>query len=131
MYGHKRAASVLVVNDNLAHRQIAKSILEAEGYSVFLASCTVAAQDVFRKHASEISLVLLDLAISDSERLHAVRGLRAIRPSVPVIALVDASYARSRRTPGFIEILEKPYTASELLDIVESALAPPVRVLTS
>ena len=54
------AGTILVVDDENAVRELTKKALERYGYRVLLAESGPEAIDIFKRHPSEISLVILD-----------------------------------------------------------------------
>jgi two-component system cell cycle sensor histidine kinase/response regulator CckA len=126
-------AVVLVVDDDRSVREVAKRALESQGYTVLLADSGLAAIDVFRRHAAEIAVVILDLSMPKMGGDAALPELKRMRPEVRVV--VSSGYAvdetmkffRGERVSGFIQ---KPYTPNDLREKVmlcmESGTASPV-----
>jgi PAS domain S-box-containing protein len=119
------ARTILVVDDEDIVRRTTRAVLERKGYRVLLAENGQQAVEMFREHAPEISLVLLDLTMPVMGGEEAVRYLHAIRHDVPI--LVSSGYNESEvvrrfagsRVAGFAR---KPYTASALLDRIKAIL---------
>ena len=63
----KGIGTILVIDDEEIVRSAAKNALAYYGYSVLLAENGKAAVELFQQHANEISLVLLDLTIAQSQ----------------------------------------------------------------
>ena len=118
--------TVLVVDDEPVVLRTARNALERIGCAVLSAESGPVAIDLFRQHAAEISLVILDLSMPGMSGIEVLPQLRKIRPDIPV--LVSSGYSESEtlrlftgyRISGF---LQKPYTSQRLVERVEAAVA--------
>ncbi|MDQ6706332.1 MAG: response regulator, partial [Acidobacteriota bacterium] len=121
---------ILVVDDEEVVRGIAKTALERYGYRVILAENGREAVDLFQERSGEISLVLLDMTMPVMSGDEALRHLREIAPECRVILSSGYNEAEAIRRftgknlGGFIQ---KPYTATQLAEKVQSVLLPAVR----
>ena len=119
---------VLLVDDEELVRGVARAALARGGYTVLEAATGAEAVEVFRRHAEEIALVLLDMSMpvmSGDEAAHHMRGLR---PAVPIIATSGYGEAEAlRRFSGtpVAAFLQKPYKDGQLLELVGAVLARP------
>jgi two-component system cell cycle sensor histidine kinase/response regulator CckA len=122
-----RRAQVLVVDDERALRQAIRHLLEAEGHTVLEAANGVEALQLFRQRQDEIDLVLLDLLMPEMDGGEALVALRAIDADVPIILSsgFDATETLDRARGEVSGVLSKPFRASELLRVVQAALARP------
>ena len=77
--------TVLVVDDESEVRDVVRDMLTGRGLRVLTAIDGFDAIDVFRQHADEIDLVLLDMAMPGKNGDEVMRDLIAIRPDVRVI----------------------------------------------
>jgi signal transduction histidine kinase/CheY-like chemotaxis protein len=122
--------NILVVDDERVILRMAQSALERQGCRVLVAESGPAAIELFRRHAQEISLIILDLSMPGMSGLEALPLLHKIRDDVPV--LISSGYSESetlrlfsgQKISGF---LQKPYTSQHLLERVE-AIAAKLRV---
>jgi PAS domain S-box-containing protein len=117
---------VLVVDDEDMVRKVAKSSLESHGYEVVLATNGKEAVDLLSSNPEAIALIILDLAMPTMGGEEAIRHLRAINPTLPVI--LSSGYSESevmRRFAGHTlsGFLQKPYSSSRLRAAVDSVLA--------
>jgi PAS domain S-box-containing protein len=119
--------SVLVIDDEEMLRNVAARALREDGFSVILAEDGLHGVENFRRHASEISCVLLDWTMPRLSGSEVLAQLHAIRPEVPV--LLTSGYSESSvvsdlpsKPAGF---LKKPFTASQLTQLVRAVLAKP------
>jgi CheY-like chemotaxis protein len=119
---------VLVVDDDATVRRTAKAVLEQHGLNVLEADTGLGGVELFRANADRITLVLLDVTMPVVSGREALQRIEEIRRDVPVIMTSGYSEAdamdrfRDRRVAAF---LQKPYTASELLNKVRGTLQPP------
>jgi CheY-like chemotaxis protein len=121
----KGTGTVLIVDDEAVVLRTAQNALERHGYTTLTAESGPAGIDLFRREKDLISLVVLDLSMPGMTGQQALSHLRAINPHVPV--LVSSGYSEievrrvfeGERLAGFIQ---KPYTASRLVEKVKAAL---------
>lgn len=112
------SGTVLVVDDEDVVRAVARMMLEFVGYTVLVASDGVDAVEVFRQHADEISVVLLDMSMPRMNGEQTFDAIRAIRPDARVI--LSSGY-QERETierfsgKGLAAFLPKPYQFQALL----------------
>ncbi|HQT91657.1 MAG TPA: PAS domain S-box protein, partial [Candidatus Kryptobacter bacterium] len=121
--GHEEL--ILIVDDEMAIREITKSTLEAYGYKVLVASDGSEAVSLFATHRDEISLVVTDMAMPIMDGSATVSALRKIDPAVSVI--VTTGYMDSSETHHMSEtvnaILKKPYSAAALMKVITEVLS--------
>lgn len=116
----------LVVDDEETVRVLAKRILEAAGFEVLLAVDGREGVEVFREHAAEISVVLLDMTMPHMNGDEAFREMRRIDNNARVV--LSSGYNEQEATnrfagKGLAGFIQKPYRRSELLDAVREAIA--------
>ncbi|WP_414564936.1 ATP-binding protein [Anabaena sp. CCY 9613] len=112
---------ILVVDDEVAIRDITKTSLESHNYQAITASDGIEAIALYAEHRDEISLVLTDMAMPAMDGMTTIRTLQKINPKVKIIAIsglattdkVDAAY-----DIGIKAFLAKPYTANQLLQTI-------------
>jgi DNA-binding NtrC family response regulator len=115
---------VLVVEDEAAVRESVARVLAAEGIEVDFAEDLQTALDHPRRPTC--GAVLCDLKLPDGTALDLLKAVRAERPELPFI--VTTGFATrdtltEARAAGANDILLKPFDATELVDMVSSALA--------
>jgi CheY-like chemotaxis protein len=119
------SGTILLVDDEQIVRDVTRSILEKEGFTVLSADNGKKGVDLFREHTDSIGLVLLDLLMPVMGGDEAFRQIREIRPEVPVVLMSgfeeQEAFRRfgDRRLQGFVK---KPFTADWLCDAVIEAL---------
>jgi len=119
--------TILVVDDEPAVRDLVRHVLVQQGYGYFVAADGAEAIHIFQQHHRDIDLVLLDLTMPRLGGEAAFHQLRAIDPGVRVLLCTgyDAQQAANRLlVQGIYGVLQKPYTPSQLLDLVKSVLQP-------
>jgi len=122
--------TILVVDDEEMIRSVTKSVLERVGYTILLAQDGEAAVNIFLRHSDRISLVLLDLTMPVMSGQEALRRLKTISSTVPVI--VSSGYSADNvseelKMLGAAACIQKPYTASQLTRLISETL----RIFTS
>ncbi len=123
---HGQGEMILVVDDEPAIRSVTSRLLQAHGYRVMLASNGREAVEAYTAHHNEIAVVLTDMMMPVMDGATAIERLRAIDPAVRLVTvsgLADHSglpAAGPEHHP--IRHLAKPYTASELMAVIDAAL---------
>lgn len=117
-------AVILVVDDEALIRWSVAESLEAAGYQVVEAGSASEALRVF-DNARNISLVVLDLKLPDSNDLGLLRRLRAMAPQCLVMLMTahgTPEVLEDARRLGACEVLEKPFDLHQFVDVVNHAL---------
>ena len=110
---------VLVVDDQAAVRNLARTVLERAGLRVLTAADGYEAVEVFTEHAQDIHAVLLDLSMPGMDGVEVFRHLAALIPDVRVVLCSGyneqdvTTKLEGHRPAGF---LRKPYHPSELVE---------------
>jgi two-component system cell cycle sensor histidine kinase/response regulator CckA len=117
--------SILVVDDEEMVRHTARGALERLGCQVMVAGSGPEAIELFRRHAGEVSLIILDLSMAGMSGLDVLPELRRVRSDVSV--LISSGYSESETLRLFAGhqisgFLQKPYTPQRLLERVEYAM---------
>jgi signal transduction histidine kinase len=112
------SGTVLLVDDDEGVRELAQDILTGAGLRVLSACDGREAVSVFRKHADEIRVVLLDRTMPASSGEEAFEEIRRIRPDVPVVLV--SGYSKESVTDHFAGknlagFLHKPFLPATLL----------------
>ena len=120
-----KPGTVLLIDDENLVRNVARATLEFHGYSVFEAEHGADAIEIFREHARQIDLVLLDLTMPVMTGEQTLLHLRRMRGDVAV--LLSSGFSRSEATRRFgaanlAGFLQKPYTAAQLTKAVRDAM---------
>jgi CheY-like chemotaxis protein len=112
------SGTILLVEDEEAVRRLATRILERGGYRVLAACDGREAVEVFRLHADEICLLMLDAVMPNMGGREAYERIAAMRPGIPV--LFCSGYSADVLQPGFalrpeMQLIQKPYSPDEIL----------------
>ena len=112
---------ILVVDDEVAVREITQVTLEVHGYRVITASDGIEAIALYAEHKHEISVILLDMMMPSLDSATTIRTLRKLNSQVKIIAMSGlATNDAITRTlnEGVKAFLAKPFTADELLNLL-------------
>jgi two-component system response regulator PilR (NtrC family)/two-component system response regulator HydG len=117
-------ASILVVEDDSAMREMLREALEEDGYAVETASGGRAG--VERVKRGGIDLVVSDVKMPDLDGLDMLREMRAVTPTPYVITItafgsIDTAIRAVKL--GAFDYITKPFEVDQLILSVEKALA--------
>lgn len=107
---------VLVVDDEAPIRTLAKTALTRVGFDVVEAADGREGIELFRRHASELRAVVLDLVMPVLGGEAALEAMMRIAPTVPVI--LSSGYEGDSQSTGITHgrsFLQKPYSITELV----------------
>ncbi|CAA6821350.1 MAG: Unknown protein [uncultured Thiotrichaceae bacterium] len=115
--------NILCVDDDEQILEALRTVFEAIGYGVYLASGTDAAMGVIEYHTPDILLADLRLEGEDSG-FETVRSVREVLPNLPAFLItgnIDPQSLRAAREAG-VEMLHKPLEPKILLQKIQVAL---------
>ena len=121
-----RGELILVVDDEVAIREITKTSLEIYGYKVLVANDGIEAIALYAQHKDKISVVLMDMMMPSMDGPTTIRVLKKFNPLVKIIAvsgLVSSDKVSLAMGTGVQAFLSKPYTAQQLLKTLHLALS--------
>ena len=117
---------MLVAEDEASVRRPVRRILEAKGFTVLEAADGEEALAIAARHDGGIDLLLTDVVMPNLGGAELARRLRALRPGIRVLFMTGYS-AEAVATHGVLapdsSLLQKPFTAEELMRRVDEALA--------
>jgi PAS domain S-box-containing protein len=117
------ARTVLVVDDEDALRNVARRLLEREGFQVRTASSGSEALRMFRARSGEIGVVLLDLTMPGMDGAETLRELRLVQPGVRVVLMTGYGDVADRvALEDLSGFLPKPYDPPALVEAIRRAL---------
>ncbi len=121
--------TVLVVEDDPAVRQVATSTLRSLGFRVIEAGSGDEAAGMLKAH-EKISLVLSDVRMpGELNGIDLARLIRRERPEIRV--LLTTGYVDSDGMIDDLDLLYKPYRATDLAERIQSLMKAPRAVVTS
>ncbi|MGQ3045565.1 response regulator [Niveispirillum sp.] len=139
--GRGKGRRVLVVDDNSVNRNVARLILERDGYGVDLVDDGMEA--IVAAEASRYDLILMDVQMPGMDGIEATRMIRTQegqtgKPRTPIIAMTANAMVGMRESyleAGMDDYVSKPYEPLELLrtaahwcgmrETPDPAIAPP------
>ena len=107
----------LVIDDDQGVREAASRLLEYFGFRVLQGTDGRHGSEVFRQHASEITVVILDMTMPEMNGEETFREIRRMRADVPVILSSGYNEIEATRrftSKGLAGFLQKPFTPKEL-----------------
>jgi two-component system cell cycle sensor histidine kinase/response regulator CckA len=110
--------TVLLVEDELQVRSLARRILTRHGYTVLEAEDGEAALELCRKHAGPIDALLTDVVMPRMSGRELAERLRAIKPKTKVLLMsgyTDDAIVRHGIVDSNIAFLQKPLTSESLV----------------
>jgi len=116
-------AKILIVDDEPAHRQMIRAVLDAEGYAIDEAADGKEAVNCVRKRFYD--LILMDIRMSKMSGTEALKEIKLINPGIAVIimtAYASVSTAVEALKSGAYDYLTKPLDIDELKILVAKAL---------
>jgi len=117
--------TILLAEDNEDVRNLAVRVLEKGGYKVLVAVDGMEAVDLFKKHADEVDLVMLDLVMPRLGGREAGEQIRQVKDKVRILfasGYDPASVGREIRDLDGADLLMKPFGIPELLGKVREIL---------
>ena len=119
------AGTVLVVDDDLAVRSLASTVLNEAGYTVELAEDGLRAIERLRELGEKVSLVLLDLTMPQLGGAEAALELRRHQPDIRIVAMSgygDVEVMERFSGAQIDDLLPKPFTPEQLAAKVRDVL---------
>jgi len=117
--------TILVVDDEVAFREITKASLESNNYKVLTAADGIEAVTLYAQHREDICLVLTDMMMRSMDGPMTIRTLQRMNPTVKIVATSGLTLGDQATVPtgcGVSSFLAKPYTAEALLKTLAQVL---------
>ena len=118
---NRKGATILLVDDDSAVREVTASILEDLGYVVLHVGSGGAALDILDRQ-SKFDLVLLDFAMPGMSGIEVARQIQSKYPTIPILFITGYADSNAFRDIGEERIIRKPFIGEELADKVNGAL---------
>ena len=112
---------VLVVDDEPLIRELLASVLTGNGYRVIAAEDGARGVELFKQHAAEINIVMIDMMMPVLDGYKAIPLMHKIRPATKFIAisgLMQTADLTQTAPTAQIEVLSKPFTVQKVLETV-------------
>jgi len=117
--------TVLVIDDEMAVREVVTDILEMEDLHVLTAANGTEGIQLYRQNANDIDLVLLDLSMPGLSGEETFYQLSKINPQIKVLLSSGYDQEEVKRRfsgKGIAGFIPKPYSWETLIDVVQSYL---------
>ncbi|HLA26894.1 MAG TPA: sigma-54 dependent transcriptional regulator [Syntrophales bacterium] len=115
--------TILVVDDDLAHRTMLRTLLSGWGYGVV--DVDDGEKAIFEAHKAPFDLILMDIRMIKVSGLEALAAIRTINPAIPIIimtAYASVETAVEALKNGAYDYLTKPLDFTELRLAMERAM---------
>jgi len=120
---------ILVIDDDEDICSVLETALASLGHTVLTA--TDGKEGMLRHRATPADLIITDMFMPNQEGVETIRLLRKEFPTLPIIAMSGRSSAdvmlTVARRLGVVDVLQKPFTVTELIASVDRALRPEPR----
>ena len=119
----KEKESVLVVDDDPAHRTMLRTLLTGWGYTIFEADDGSTA--IEKAHDQAFDLILMDIRMIKVSGIEALHEIKAFNPSIPIIIMTAYSSVENAveaLKSGAYDYLTKPLDFDELRLAMERAM---------
>jgi two-component system cell cycle sensor histidine kinase/response regulator CckA len=110
--------TILVVDDNLDIRALAKRFLETGGWTVVAAADGEEGLGFYQEHQSNVVLLLTDVKMPKMSGLELADRVLGIDSQLPVLFMSGGAWSSYRG----LQCIAKPFRSVELLDSVRRVL---------
>jgi CheY-like chemotaxis protein len=122
-------ASILLVDDDEQFRTMLSEVLTRAGYEVREASDGSKAIELYRSHPTDV--VITDLVMPEKEGLETIVEFKRLYSQAKIIAISGGGrngsqdYLKMAKAFGARQVLAKPFSHREILEVVEGVLPRP------
>jgi two-component system, cell cycle sensor histidine kinase and response regulator CckA len=116
---------ILVIDDELAIRELLKTTLETYNYRVVTAGDGREAISLYAQHREAIGSVFMDMMMPVMDGVTTVTALHQMNPNLPVVAMsgINSTEVAERAEHfGCRQFLAKPFTTNQLLQVLHQSL---------
>jgi DNA-binding response OmpR family regulator len=122
---HKKAKTILIIEDEADIQNFICRVLELEGYQVFKASDGTTGMEIIRENT--VSLVLLDLRLPGRDGWSVLQEIKSVpeTSTIPVVVLTAIAESLQRKRTlrmGATKYLIKPLSAHSLSKTIAGVL---------
>ncbi len=124
----KGAATILLVEDEISIRALARTVLEEQGHTVLEAGDAAEAMRLSEQHQGPIHLLLTDVVMPGMNGFELASRLRSLRPEMKLLFIsgyMGGSADQSSVRPKDAFFLQKPFLPDALEQQVRQALGEP------
>lgn len=120
-------ARILIIDDNSAVLRVLHNLFLSEGHSV--EDAPDSATGIKKHHEHPFNLILTDIVMPDREGISTIIELRHEYPGLKIIAMSGGGdfepygYLDIARRVGADRTIAKPFSAREIMDLVNSVLS--------
>ena len=123
--------TILLVEDEEALRELARSLLEDSGYTVLEAELPEAATEIALRHDGQIHALLTDMVMPGMTGKDLAAKLAPLRPEMKVVYMSGyTSFTHAGLADSEIALLVKPFTRDTLLRKLRETLESEMKVET-
>jgi CheY-like chemotaxis protein len=121
---HQRAhprSTILVVEDEKHMLRLLKSTLSEHGLVVFTAADGDEAIDTYRRHKTEIDIVLLDVGLPKVKGMDVLYKMKGEKPDVRIVissGYLEPELKTEIQKAGVEHIIQKPYVVDEVAQMI-------------
>lgn len=123
--------TILLAEDHDGLRDTAREMLQGLGYRILDAPDGAKALEVFKLHADQIDLIVMDVVMPSLSGPEAYLEMSALRPGIRVIFTTGYTL-EAKALVSMVEkgasVLRKPYSLTSLSQMVRGALQPRILV---
>lgn len=119
---------ILVVDDEALVRDLAKTVLERQGFRIVIARDGEEALDIYRREGGGIDLILLDYIMPRMNGMQVFKEMQQLNPAVRVVFSSgyhtdhDVDQLLAAGAKGFVA---KPYRSQDLVNSIRQVLGQP------
>jgi CheY-like chemotaxis protein len=117
----ERSPTVLVVDDEFNIRSMLKEVLEMNGYHVYTAANGQEGIDIFKKHAPQIDLIILDMVMPVMDGKQTFREIQKFKKDQKVIIISGYAKKEDLReilNKGALAFMSKPFQIDSIVEKV-------------
>lgn len=114
--------TILIVDDEEAVLRTIERILVLNGYNALKAENGKKAIRMYKKHISEIDLIILDYALPDFNGIELYDEFKILNYNVKIIIASGLDVEELRLHDHTLEYLQKPFDVITLLDAIKKLL---------
>jgi PAS domain S-box-containing protein len=121
----KGSETVLIVEDEVFLVDIIRSILDSNGYQIYIAQDGEEALETYQHHKDEIDIVLTDIGLPKISGIDVLKKLKQINPEIKVLLASGFILPETKveiQQLGAIGFIQKPYLPQELLAEIRKAI---------